>query len=85
MISCRKWKVKLGKCIISGTLQWSVFCLTLFVIFVNDLTYILSSIVQIYADNANIYTIVNDIGDTILQQDLINLQQCPDIQRDNSN
>ncbi len=62
--------------VISGIPQGSVLGPTLFVIFINDLLDVVTSTVQIFADDTNIYRTLNDIGDEILlQEDLNKLHQ----------
>ena len=49
---------------------------TLFVIFINDLPDVVTSTVQIFADDTKIYRTVSDIRDNILlQEDLDKLHQ----------
>ena len=61
--------------VISGIPQGSVLGPTLFVIFINDLPDVVTSTIQIFADDTKIYRTVNDIGDTTyLQEDLHKLQ-----------
>ena len=62
--------------VISGIPQGSVLGPILFIIFINDLPDVVSSTVQIFADDTKIYRTINNIGDTIiLQEDLNKLQQ----------
>ncbi len=64
-------KSELAK-VISGIPQGSGLGPTLFVIFINDLPELVSSTVQIFADDTKIYRTVNDIGDTIILQEDLN-------------
>jgi len=62
--------------VISSIPQGSVLGPTLFVIFINDLPDVVTSTVQIFADDTKIYRTVSDIGDNILlQEDLDKLHQ----------
>ncbi len=62
--------------VIGGIPQGRVLGPTLFVIFINDLSDVVTSTVQIFADDTNIYRTVNDIGvEILLQEDLNKLHQ----------
>ncbi len=52
----------------SGIPQGSVLALTVIVIFINDLPDVVTSTVQIFADDTKIYRTVNDIRERILLQ-----------------
>ncbi len=58
--------------VISGIPQDSVLGPILFVIFINHLPELVSSTVQIFADDMKIYRTVNDIGDAIILQEDLN-------------
>ncbi len=58
--------------VISGIPQGSLLGSTLFVIFINDLPDVVTSTVQIFAADTNIYRTVNDIRDEMLLQEDLN-------------
>ncbi len=62
--------------VISGIPQGSVLGPTLFVIFINALSDVVTNTIQIFADDIKIYRKVNDIRDEMLfQEDLNKLHQ----------
>ena len=71
-----EWRKSSPSAVSSGMPQGNVLGSLLFLCYINDITYGVSSLIQLYADDILIYRIINTEDDCKMLQRDLNLLQC---------